>query len=282
MRKVVLIFLGIFVVFAAGTFLAGVEGKSKFKVIKVAVTILPLADFVENVGKEKVKVMVMVPPGATPHTYEPTPHQIMDMSGAKVYVKVGSGLDFELVWMDKLRKINKNMLICDSSKGIQLFRKDPHIWLSPVNAKIQVENIYKALVKVDPANREYYAKNRESYVDKLEKLDREIRRGLSGVKKRKFMVFHPAWGYFAREYNLEQIAVEREGKKPTLRSITELIKQAKEFGIKVIFVSPQFDVKSARVIAREINGRVVFIDPLAKDYIENMYRVLNELIKGLS
>lgn len=281
MRKRVLAYLSICVVFAMGTALMGVEKRSDSKVIRVAVTILPLADFVKNVGGDKVRIMVMVPPGASPHTYEPTPNQLIELSKAKIYVKVGSGLNFELVWMDKLMKINKDMLICDSSQGIQLIGKNPHIWLSPLNAKMQVENIYKALVQVDPVNEKYYARNKKNYLKKLDELDREIRNTLAGIKNRKFMVFHPAWSYFAREYNLEQVSIEKEGKKPTLKTLAKLIEQARALGIKVIFASPQFSAKSAEVIAREIGGRVVFIDPLARDYIANMYKLLNELAQAL-
>lgn len=120
--------------------------------IGVVVTIIPLADFVGQVGKDKVEVTVMVPSGANPHTYEPTPVQLKKISQAQLYVKVGSGVDFELAWMDKIRVINKEMLICDSShrEGIKLIDQDPHIWLFPRNAKIMVQNICQTLAEIDP------------------------------------------------------------------------------------------------------------------------------------
>lgn len=280
-KKVVLTLVSFCLIFATSFSPAKAQMNQDSEVIRVVVTILPLADFVENVGGNKVKVTVMVPPGANPHTYEPTPDQLRELTRAKIYVKVGSGMDFELTWMSKFIEINRNMLICDSSRGIQLIRKDPHIWLSPLNAKIQVENIYEALVKVDPVNRKYYSCNKENYIRKLNELDTGIRKELLKIKKREFMVFHPAWGYFAREYNLKQIAVEKEGKEPAARDLVKLIKQARKIGIKTIFVSPQFSTKGAKVIAREIGGKLVFIDPLARDYIENMHRVLSELIQAL-
>jgi zinc transport system substrate-binding protein len=263
--------------------------------IGVIVTILPQADFVENVGGDKVDVTVMVPPGADPHTYELTPSQMMKVSKAKMYAKVGSGVEFELVWMDKIIEQNKAMLVVDCSKGIQMMEMeehhddedegerhqggDPHIWLSPQNAKLMVGNICSGLIQVDPQNEAYYIRNRDEYLAKLNALDKDIQEGLSGLKYRRFIVFHPAWGYFARDYNLEQIPIEIGGKEPSAKDIADLIQKAEEQNIKIIFASPEFNPRSAEVIAKEIGGRVVFIDPLAKDYINNMRLVLNELVQ---
>ena len=251
------------------------------KQIGVVVSILPQAEFVERIGGNKVQVTVMVPPGASPHTYEPIPSQLKEVSKAKMYAKVGSGIEFELAWMDKIISVNKEMLIVDCSKGIELIDNDPHIWLSPKNAKIMVENIYQGLVQVDPANQEYYARNKEKYLQELDKLDNEIARALSGKKNRKIMVYHPAWTYFARDYGLEQIPIEKEGKEPTPQGIASLIKQARENNITVIFASPQFNTKTADVIAKEIDGRVVLISPLEKNYLENMRKVAEVFAGGL-
>ncbi|RLI89650.1 MAG: zinc ABC transporter substrate-binding protein, partial [Candidatus Altiarchaeales archaeon] len=124
----------------------------------VVVTILPQADFVKKVGGSRVRVTVMVPPGASPHTYEPTPGQLMETSKAKIYFKVGSGVEFENVWMDRIRAINPDMVIIDGSEGITKREGDPHIWNSPINAKKMVENIYNGLIRVDPANADEYTR----------------------------------------------------------------------------------------------------------------------------
>jgi zinc transport system substrate-binding protein len=174
--------------------------------------------------------------------------------------------------------VNKSMLVVDCSKGVDLIKSqdpdepgmDPHIWLSVKNAKIMVQNICDGLVQVDAANKSYYEENGADYLDKLVKLDSELAAALSGVKNRSFIVFHPAFGYFARDYNLKQIAVEQEGKEPDADYIIRLIKEAKEQDIHVVFVSPQYSTKSAESIAKEIGGQVVIIDPLAKDFISNM------------
>jgi len=271
--------------------------------IKVIVTIAPQGEFVEKIGGDKVDVSVMVPPGASPHIYEPTPNQLVEVSKAGMYVKVGTPVEFELIWLDKVLSTNRDMEMVDASAGIELARMeykhdhegepaeheeheeeadhqqgvDPHIWLSPKNAKIMVENIYKGLISIDSENEKYYTANKEAYIKELSALDDEIKQTLSAKTNRSFMVYHPSWGYFAREYNLEQIPVEEEGKEPTAKSITHLIQQAKENGVKVIFASPQFSTKSAEVVAKEIGGRVVLISSLERDYIANMKKVAEAL-----
>ncbi|MCD6387418.1 MAG: zinc ABC transporter substrate-binding protein [Methanophagales archaeon] len=271
------------VAFAAALFIKesgkGGEGSG----IIVVVTIPPQAEFVKRVGGEKVAVITMVPQWANPHTYEPTPAQLMNVSKAKMYVKMGSGIEFEIAWMDKIKSINENMLIVDCSNGIELLKEDgkadPHIWLSPKNAKIIVENICKGLVQIDPSNSTYYEQNKEAYLRELDALDKEISQILSKTSKasaHKFIVYHPAWSYFARDYGLEQISVEEGGKEPTPERIASIIEEAKRNNITKIFASPQFKDK-AEVIAREIEGKVVEINPLAENYIENMRKFAEEL-----
>jgi zinc transport system substrate-binding protein len=274
------------------------ESSNKEHKIGVVVTLLPQAEFVERVGGDRVHVTVMVPPGADPHTYEPTPGQMADFTKAHMYAKVGSGVEFELVFLDRLLVQNQTMMVVDCSDGLQLMEmvehehqehsenehhsgNDPHVWLSPRNAKIMVENIYQGLVQVDKEGAEYYNKNRDTYLAELDQLDKEIGEGLKSTKNRRFLVFHPAWGYFAKDYNLEQIAIEIGGKEPSAKDITYLVQEAKKHNIKVIFASTQFNPQSAEVIAKEIGGRVVFIDPLVRNYLENMRLVMKELIDGM-
>lgn len=268
--------------------------------IGIVVTILPQVEFVENVGGEKVDVTVMVPLGAGPHTYEPLPSQMKALARAEMYAKVGSGVEFELVWLEKLVSTNKEIVVVDCSTGVHLIQMagnhnheepeeehdnpgamDPHIWMSPLNAKIMVQNICDGLVQVDPGNRAFYEQNRDAYLQELTELDQDIREALSGVTNRRFMVYHPSFGYFAKEYNLTMLPVEEEGKEPTPAGIVRLIEQAKEDNIKAIFASPQFNPRSAEVIADEIGGSVVLIDSLAGDYIANLRTVLGELVQAM-
>jgi zinc transport system substrate-binding protein len=247
----------------------------------VVVTILPQKEFVSRVGGDKIDVTVMVPPGANPHTYEVTPAQMVKLSRARIYFKVGSPIEFELAWLDKLIAANKGMTVVDCSKGVELIQSDDpdepgadaHIWTSPRNIKIMAGNICAGLSAADPANREYYEKNLDKYIVELDKLDADIAGALKGYANRAFIVYHPAWGYFARDYGLKQTCIEQGGKEPQAAYLARLITEARAQNIKIIFVSPAFDTRSAEAVAREIGGRTVIVDNLAGNYLENMRRV---------
>lgn len=248
--------------------------------IGVVVTVGPQEEFAKRVGGDRVNVMVMVPQGADPHTYEPLPNQMKQVQDAEIYFIVGSGIEFELAWMDKLTAMNPQMEVVNTSQGIELLPNteehegnDPHVWVSPKNAKIMVENIYTKLVEIDPENKDYYQKNRDEYLNKLDELDKNTTKILSNQKNRNIMVYHPSWAYFCRDYDLKQIPIESQGKEPTPQGIASLIDQARRDNIRVIFVSPQFSSSNAQVIAREIGGRVVVVNPLSNNYIKNMKTV---------
>ena len=272
----------------------------------VIASIIPVAEFAGKVGGEKIEVFEMVPPGANPHTYEPSPGQLEKVSKAVMYLAVGSGIDFEIVWLDKILAVNNDTILVDCSKGIEFIEvsgngetinshddgdtgggvvsdeskdgpvgsgRDPHIWLSPKNAAVMVENIYLGLSAMDPENEDYFYNNKVDFLDELEMLDSEIREILSEKTGKKILVFHPGWSYFFRDYGLEQIVVEEDGKEPSPRDMADIIKQAKEAGIKVVLASPEFSQKSAGVIADEIGGKVVLISPLARDYVNNLINI---------
>jgi len=271
--------------------------------LPVAVTILPQKQFVESIAGEHARVIVLVPPGADPHTHEPTPKQLEDIGQASVYFKVGSGIEFERAWMDKLRGVNPRMTIVDSSTGIPLISgyqdpdeegaapgtqdipgvqsgTDPHIWLSSKNAKIMVENTYQGLARADPLHAAEYRSNSDAYLKELDALDAEISQEITQKKIHTFMVYHPAWAYFARDYGLVQIPIETDGKDPSPAGIERLIRQAKEGNITVIFASPEYSTKSADVIAKEIGGSVALVSPLEEDYLGNMGNVSQAFIRG--
>ncbi|MCC7573851.1 MAG: zinc ABC transporter substrate-binding protein [Candidatus Methanofastidiosum sp.] len=255
--------------------------------IVVYATVSPQKEMIEAVGGEKVNVNIIVPQGGDPHTADLKPSQLADLSKAKIYFMVGSGIEFEVKSMDKIKDLNKNMIVVDSSKGIGLIEmveddhnedgNDPHIWTSLRNGKIMVQNIYEGLIAADPNNKEYYLKNRDDYLEKLDEADNYIINELKDMDNRSFMIFHPSWGYFAKDYNLNQIAIEIEGKEPTLQSLAHTIEEAKEQNIKVIFVSPGFSSKAAEIITKEIGGKTEVIDPLAENYIENLKITANKI-----
>jgi len=258
--------------FVAGCIVSEDYAEQEDSGVVVAVSVLPQKDFVERIGKERVSVIVMIPPGASPATYEPGPGQLRDLSRAELYVRIGH-IPFENAWIDKIAAANPDLKILDSSEGIEIIENDPHIWLSPALVRTQVEHIAGSLIELDPDNEDYYTRNKESYLRDLNALDANIRKNLSGIGNRKFMIFHPAWGYFAREYGLEQIPIEVEGKEPSASDLAGLVDTAKANNITVVFAAPQFNPESARVIAEEIGGTVISIDPLAEDCAANMRAV---------
>jgi zinc transport system substrate-binding protein len=211
--------------------------------IKVATTIAPLGDFVNAVGGEKVEVTVVVPPGAEPHTFEPTPSLIMGVAKADLYIMNGAGLEF---WMDKLLQANKEMIVVDSSQGIGLLQEsedeiDPHIWLSLRNAAVQVNNICAGLIEVDSQNKDFYIKNRDAYLETLKAMDVELNRTFAGKKNKIFIVHHPAWTYFARDYNLSQVPLMENEKEPGPKYLGEVIALARTNNITTIFVEPEYN-----------------------------------------
>jgi zinc transport system substrate-binding protein len=240
--------------------------------INVATTIAPLAEFVRAVGGDRVEVTVVVPPGAEPHTFEPTPSLMVGISKTDLYIMNGAGLEF---WIDRIFEANKDMTVVDTSKGIDLISEsedemDPHIWLSLKNAAIQVENICSGLIQVDPANRDYYSQNRDDYLEKLKALDEELKDSFVTSKKKIFVVHHPAWTYFARDYAIDQVPLMENEKEPGPKYLSQVIDLARENNITTIFIEPEFNPKSAEVIAREMNASITTLDPLAGDYLNNM------------
>lgn len=252
--------------------------------IMVAATIVPLGDFVKAVGGDKVSVTVVVPPGAEPHTFEPTPSLMVDLSKADLYIMNGAGLEY---WIDRLLLANKNMTVLDSSKGISLLAEsedemDPHIWLSLRNAAIQVENICQGMTEIDPQNKDYYAKNRDDYLQKLKALDEKLNETFAGKKNKIFIVHHPAWTYFARDYGLNQVPLMENEKEPGPKYLGEVIEIARKNNITTLFVEPQYNPKAAEAIAQEMNAEIITIDPLAENYLDNMVNASQEIALSLT
>ncbi|MDY6880914.1 MAG: zinc ABC transporter substrate-binding protein [Desulfatiglans sp.] len=249
--------------------------------IKVSVSVLPQAYFVERVGGDRVEVQVMIPPGATPATYEPTPRQMVRLSEARLYIKVGVvTFPFEKKHFSSFIKRNREMVVVSMSDGVKyrsfLFKKgtqDPHVWVAPSTVKVAAYNIYRALTQIDPTGKDYYKENLDLFLADIESLDHEIERILSTRRGSAFMVFHPAWGYFADQYGLMQLPIELGGKSPSASHVKKMIDSAREKHIKVIFIQKGFDTKSAKAVADEIGGGVIEIDPLEKDWIKNMKKI---------
>jgi len=238
--------------------------------VTAAVTILPQQEFVQRVGGERVSTIVMIPPGASPATYSPVPEEVKAISQADIYFKVGTPLPFEDVYLDRLIAENQEMAVINCSEKIVVIDNDPHVWTIPKNAILMIGEITEGLCTVDPKNATYYRTNAEAYIDELNDLDTDLNDILNHVGRKTFIVYHPAWNYFAREYGLMQIAIEKDGKEPGSRELAEIINTAKRDNLTEVYVSPQMNTEPARFIAGQIGGRLVYADPLAKDYIPGL------------
>jgi len=269
----------------------------------VTVSIEPQKYFVEKIAGDKINVNVMVKPGFSPATYEPKTSQMKKLSDSIVYF--GIDVPFEDTWLIKFKNANKKMLIVDTTDGIKKLKMekhshheneeishtdehedekkhedeglDPHVWNDPLAVKIQAKNIYKTLLKIDSKNKDFYKKNYENFIKELDSLHQKIENILNPYKDKPFMVFHPSWGYFAKRYSLEQVAIESEGKEPKPKELVELIKEAKEHKIKIVFIAPQFSQKSAKIIANSIKGVVHTIDPLSNNWENNLINTAEKI-----
>lgn len=239
--------------------------------LTIFTSILPQEYFVERIGGDRVEVQALVKPGSSPATYEPTPRQMADLSEAKLFFRIG--VPFENTFVPKVEGAAGGLRIVDTRRGITLRGNDPHIWLNPRLVKVQARTIAKALIEADPAGEATYEENLATFLKELAALDTDLVEALARVRGKTFMVFHPAWGYFADAYGLQQEPIEIQGKEPAARQIARMIEMAKDEGVRVIFVQPQFDRSSAERIAEAIGGVVVPIDPLARDYVRNLERV---------
>ncbi len=263
--------------------------------MNLTVSIIPqkyLADFIAG---DKFDVQVMLPPGANHETYEPSPGDMEKFSSSKLYLANGA-FDFELTWLERFRASNLRMQVINTSKGIEMIGghvhgdensvehrntgTDPHIWLSTTCMKIQASNICNALEKVDSVNAPIYKKNLLRFNRLADSVDQVIRSKLSGFAGKSILVFHPAFAYFVRDYNLVQINIEQEGKEPSPANLKEIIKTAEQKGIKSVFISKEFDIRNAEVIAREIGGKVVIFDPMAENWPENMIHLADLIAKN--
>ncbi len=254
--------------------------------IGVIVSIGPQVEFVNAVGGDKVDVTLMVPSTADVHTYEPLPSQLSKVASAKMYVEIGSSVEFETNYMDKLKSSNPSMLVVNSSKGIQFLPAedsdetiDPHVWVSPKNAKIMVENIYEGLVQIDPSNKDYYQKNRDEYLAKLDELDQNTTKLLENRTK-PILIYHPAFAYYARDYNLTIIGAMVNDEEPSPQRIAKMVDVAQEYNITAVYQEPQYSSKVMEAIASQIGGQVIMVDILGENYLESMENIAEAFSKS--
>lgn len=263
--------------------------------LSVFVSILPQKYFVERIGGNRVQVSALVERGRSPETYEPTPRQMVKLAQAKLYFRIG--IPFENIWLERIMAANPSMAVVDCRQSIPLLPAvdvhgagggeegtggvDPHIWTSPPLVKIMAAHIRNALALVEPVYSHQFEENYQAFARELDQLDLFIRQTLAGVTRHRFMVFHPAWRYFAHTYGLEEIAIEQAGKEPGAKSLAALIEWGRREGVRAIFVQKQSSRASAEVVAHAIGAKIVTLDPLAENYVSNLRHVATSLAKVL-
>jgi len=263
----------------------------------VTVSIQPQKYFVESLTADKLTVNVMVPPGANPANYEPTPQQMAALSQSGLYLKIGH-LGFEEAWMSRFQNAYPSLTIVDLSLGIKLIGEEknednedndekhghhhginPHVWMSPKQAKQIVVNTADALSVFDEASKDLITYKRDSLLSLIDDLDHQYSSALASIENRKFIIFHPALTYLAKDYQFEQIAMEFEGKEPSPAYFKSIIDRAKNEDIKLLFIQKEFDIKNAQQMAKEIGADLIQIDPLAEDWYSQMLDILDKLKK---
>jgi zinc transport system substrate-binding protein len=281
MRKIICFFL-LFFVISCGHHSAD-SGK---KIITVSIA--PFKYFVEEIAGDDFDVNVMVPAGSNPHIYEPFPEQINKLRRSVAYISNGY-LGFEMTWLDRFYETNKNMLRLSLSTNIDPLNAehhhegdhvegaDPHYWVSPGCALTMAASVNELLCKLNPGQKLKYEDNYQELISKINETDKKAQSVFSGIKCRSFMIYHPNLGYLARDYGLEEISVEYEGKEPPPARMKDLIDLAGKEKLRIIFVQREYDTKNAKAIADEIGAEIVIIDPLS----ENWLKATNDIIDGL-
>jgi zinc transport system substrate-binding protein len=270
------------------------SGKNEKKVITV--TIPPFAWFVEGIAGNDFEVSVMLPPGADHHIWEPLPAQMRSLAGSAAFIMDGR-LGFEQAWMGRFREINPDMKVLDLSKHIELMSggdaeekedytdheghihsgPDPHYWMSPVSAYIIAKDVKDFLTELNPKADDKYAANLDTLDKAIARVDSALKAAVASASPKIFMIYHPALGYLARDYGLQQLTFEDEGKSPSPARMKELIDLARKKGINIIFIQAEYDVRNAQSLSSETGARLVVINPMNSDWPSAVMEVVNAL-----
>lgn len=248
----------------------------------IAVTIVPEKTLVEAVCKDLVHVVTLVPPGNSPESYEPSPSTMEQFHKSSLYFSIGVATEEVNILPNaegiKVIPLQEEVAAVYADRTFDSGERDPHIWLSPKRAKVMVEVIQREMCSLDPANKDTYEKNAKAYIEQLEQLDEELNVTFQGIENKKFVVYHPAFGYLAEDYGLEMFALEEEGKEATAGRLQKMIDLAKAENIKVIFYQEEIDSRQSEAYAEEIGGKTIQLSPLAADYIENLKRMAETMV----
>jgi zinc transport system substrate-binding protein len=267
---------------------------------QVAAIVPPHAELVRSIGGPRFVVQTVVAPGESPASFDPTPRRLAALADAVLLFRTGVPLENALV--PRLQRSIPEMILVDLREGLDLLvaehdhhaagsaagaatahrhETDPHIWLSPRLLAEQVRTIADALAGYDPAGAAVFAARRDSILGELAVLDRELSAMLAPIRGQELFVFHPAFGYLARDYGLDQFAIEEGGLSPSPRHLARVLQRARERGTRAIFIEPQFSSEAAARVARELDLELVVLDPLAPDVTANLRRMARAILDAL-
>ena len=259
----------------------------------LTVSILPQKHFVEKIAGDLFDIQVLVLPGASPATYSLLPSQMKGLSHSLAWLRIGK-IGFEEAWHLKIEDANPELRVFDTSASANWIKAsqdqhddhihsggiDPHIWMAPGEVKKIAEQTAQALTVLVPDKKGVFANNLAQFENEIDALDKDLQHKFESIKNRKFLIFHPSLTYLAREYRLVQVAVEVEGKEPSPRYMKGLVEQAREEGIRVIFIQKEFDMENARQLADEIQGDVVQIDPLNENWEVQLREIADQIVEA--
>lgn len=283
MKNIFLIIIILLSIFACGDN----DNKNTFGKLQIYTSVYPIYDFTKKIGGEKIAVYNMTKAGAEPHDFEITSKDMANLSKADLFIYNGGGMEH---WVDSVKE-TLNIKYVDSSSNIDNQNNlDPHFWLSPKNAKIQMENIKNGLIEIDFENKDYYQSNYNLYASRLDELDNKIKISLSNVKNRNLVLTHPAFGHFCKEYSFTQIAIARDEADP--KAMAEIITFVKNNNVKAIFYEEFSSSKLVDSIAKETQIKILTLNPIeslsekdieaGEDYFSIMEKNLNSLLDGLN
>ena len=253
-----------------------VEGK-----IQAVVSIEPQLYFLREIAGDLVQGRSLIPRSANPHMYEPALDSFIALEKVQVFFAVGHPkLTYEAQWIEKAKSLNPKLVIVNASSGASIDGDDPHVWLIPPHVRVIARNIARALTEIDARHADVFAANLARFERKVDAVDSSVRSEILASAGKTFLVLHPAWGYFAKEYGLTQLSVEREGKEPDAGSLASIISEAKRRKIKVLFLEPQISDSSATAILQEIGGRAVVLDPMLDDWSLNILNTAKKIAEG--
>lgn len=247
--------------------------------ISVAVTIPPYKYLVEKIGGKEVEIITSIPVGATPHHFEPTPKLIQSISSSRYYFAAGRSMEFEDVWLNKLKGVNPNLKVINLSENIEYVNNDPHVWLSPSRLKIITANIYNSLAEIFPGKTNYFKENYNALIDSINIVEKELIQAFKNLKSNKLLVYHGSWVYFADDFGFKQISIEQGSKSASAKEFKSILDEVKRDDIPVIFIDPQHSKASAEVVARDLNIKLETIDPIPADLLVNFIDVKNKILK---